>query len=212
MTNERSGVLSIDVDYCRNEQDLRELVNLFTKVLLYCKESKDNGRYSPDISFSQTHADIISCLKGRSELDIYNIDHHHDIYYDPEELMDFDRGVVCENNWVGWLIRSQTLNSYHWVKNSDSELLPPEDMIALQSQNISYGKRAVKIDKDGLVNQDRLVFLYNSPRDANIPLPNLSDVFVCMSPEYLSSKFHFVYFLLIDLAKNIVGDKRINIF
>ena len=33
-----------------------------------------------------------------------------------------------------------------------------------------------------------------------------------MSPEYLKKEFHYLYFLLIDLASNILGRESINIF
>ena len=215
-----SDVLSIDIDYCQSEQDLRAVVDLFTKTLLYFRDLQRGGRDIINFSFSQTHADIVSVLKGYSKLNVYNIDHHHDVYYDPVNLLEIEDGIVEENNWVGWLFRSQLIERYHWIKNAGSELLSKEDMIALQSRfGVSFtdgsnysGKRNANYSKEGLYEPFSAISYYNSIGDVEIKPSRLEEVFVCMSPEYLKKEFHYLYFLLIDLASNILGREAIRIF
>ena len=132
--NDVLDILSIDIDYCQSEQDLREVVCLFTRSLLYFRDLREAGQEIINFSFSQTHADIASVLKGYPKINVYNIDNHHDIYYDPVNLLEIEDGVVEENNWVGWLFRSQLIERYHWIKNSNSELLSKEDVLGLQSR------------------------------------------------------------------------------
>jgi|TARA_B110001454_G_scaffold200652_2_gene206449 hypothetical protein len=213
-------VLSIDIDYCQNEQDLRAIVNLFTKALLYFRDLRNDGQEIINFSFSQTHSDIVSVLKGHSKLNVYNIDHHHDIYYDPRHLLMFENGIVEENNWVGWLFRSQLIEKYHWIKNSDSELPSNKDMLDLQPHSSALmvddcdysGKRSVDYSNDGVYKPRGSIAYYNSIEDADINPSRLGEVFVCMSPEYLKKEFHYLYFLLIDLASNILGEHSIKIF
>jgi len=212
MTNDTEdfNILSIDVDFCKDERSLRDIIRLFTGII--SKQYGSTHKDLPNISFSQTHSDILSCISGRSLVNIYNIDDHHDIYYEPEDMVGFEDGVVCESNWVGWTMRSGLLNEYHWIKNRSSELLPQQDLLSLQSQSLSYGKFNSNVLKDGRVEQERSIYFYNTISDAKLKEKSFAEVFVCMSPEYLSKDFHYLYFLLIDLAEDFLGRDSFKVF
>ena len=93
-------------------------------------------------------------------------------------------------------------------------------MIALQSRfGVSFtdgsnysGKRNANYSKEGLYEPFSAISYYNSIGDVEIKPSRLEEVFVCMSPEYLKKEFHYLYFLLIDLASNILGREAIRIF
>lgn len=61
------------------------------------------------------HHQILDFLPG-GRLSIYNIDHHHDIFYPGWH----DREVLDEGNWVSHV---KNLASYSWFRNLDSENL-----------------------------------------------------------------------------------------
>lgn len=61
------------------------------------------------------HHQILDFLP-EDRLSIYNIDHHHDIFYPGWH----DREVLDEGNWVSHVTN---LSSYSWFRNQDSENL-----------------------------------------------------------------------------------------
>ena len=64
----------------------------------------------------ENHNEILSVLPKDKELNIYNFDHHHDVFYPGwHELEALDEG-----NWVCHLGK-HLVTSFYWLRNDDSE-------------------------------------------------------------------------------------------
>ena len=75
---------------------------------------------APTIVEACHHHEIVPHLRG-DELQMINIDHHHDIFYPGWH----ESGVLDEGNWVYWLAQQKRLKSYLWIRNDDSEDVDP---------------------------------------------------------------------------------------
>ena len=75
------------------------------------------GLHPDDIKVALSHEDIKYLLEGQSNVNVFNIDNHHDIGYrtnNPE---------VCGcGNWAGYYLKNNTISHYTWIKNPYSEV------------------------------------------------------------------------------------------
>lgn len=114
--DENSNHLSIDLDWIRT----REQINFVNDIIFSSLKIKQ-------INFSYQHHAIYNILEKHKNINLYNIDHHHDVYYKEP------RDIVNEGNWVYHLITKKCIKQYHWIKNIDSEIqfdFPPEMMVS----------------------------------------------------------------------------------
>jgi hypothetical protein len=112
---EDNNHLSIDLDWIKTKEQLS-----FVNNLIY------NSLQIEQINFSYQHHGLYSLYKSQKDINLYNIDHHHDVYYkEPKD-------VVHEGNWIYHLITKKHIKEYHWIKNIDSEIQGnfPEEMKA----------------------------------------------------------------------------------
>lgn len=82
-----------------------------------------------DISFGYDHDNILFDIGDKTDLEVVNIDHHHDVLYstvrkpDKETTVDLkaayhdvkDHSNITEGSWVAWLRSQNKLNSYTWI-------------------------------------------------------------------------------------------------
>ena len=72
-----------------------------------------------NIHFIENHEDIVKYCNR--ECSITNIDHHHDIVYNKDEIdirLSEDR-LNC-GNWAKYLFENNKLKYYHWINNNNS--------------------------------------------------------------------------------------------
>ena len=117
-------ILSIDVDWLLpgSRYHLKELNNLFfTK----CETAKE-------IAFGRYHHQILQCpqLLQSNNIILHNIDHHHDLVYEPWQEKGIREGVASHGAWIGNLIYDNKIAEYWWYKNSDSDVIRPESFLA----------------------------------------------------------------------------------
>lgn len=96
--------------------------------------------------WSLDHDDILHFLQLQPEqkVNIYNIDHHHDLGYE-----DSPCSINC-SNWVNALNQSGHLNTYHWIGNNNSQNPSREQIQNLNnyiSSNDIYMLQNIKFDK-----------------------------------------------------------------
>ena len=101
-------ILSIDIDYCLTNKDLEEVFELFCGNLFKAQEDR--------VLVSDHHVDILDLIGEIHEpMTIYNLDFHHDIFYDnrtsPAELRN---SIVDSSNWLGWLFMHRMIKKYVW--------------------------------------------------------------------------------------------------
>ena len=80
-----------------------------------------------DIHFILDHEKILNFLPEDNDIIITNIDHHHDIAYEPPHFYDkvTDSNLTC-GNWVKYIADNKNLVRYHWVNNANSTFVPDE--------------------------------------------------------------------------------------
>ena len=89
-----------------NHKKFTDLVNVF-----------NNFRSNAKVVLITHHHQILDHIPLHEDINLQNIDHHHDIFYpDWHELEKLDEG-----NWVYHLSKTNKLKKYTWFKNSDSE-------------------------------------------------------------------------------------------
>jgi len=104
MNNKQFNILSIDFDWIQSLKHQQEL-------LTYIFKNIDTNK---DIVFSNDHDAIYTLFKhGFDEINLVNIDHHHDYAYN---VLD----KVNEGNWLYHLSKIYKIN-YQWICNNDSE-------------------------------------------------------------------------------------------
>ena len=82
---------------------------------------------SSHLVIAKHHHDILSHLPRNKEFSIFNIDHHHDIFYPGWHSLD----VLDEGNWAHRLA-DYNCQKYTWIRNKDSENLDATVKIAFQ--------------------------------------------------------------------------------
>tara|TARA_B100000212_G_scaffold332245_1_gene300306 strand:- start:188 stop:772 length:585 start_codon:yes stop_codon:yes gene_type:complete len=65
------------------------------------------------------HHEILKYLPNQP-FQIFNFDHHHDIFYDGWH----DKNVLDEGNWVYNLNENENFKKYTWIRNEESEEAP----------------------------------------------------------------------------------------
>ena len=124
------NILTIDLDFLtehlKKDKDdfiIKEpfKINIIAKLL-----SKYNKK---DFIFLKTHGEVAKFITKKSN--IYNFDHHHDIYYQDEAKNEIDKGVllnkeinerILESCWVYYLYYKGLINEYHCFLNDNSDL------------------------------------------------------------------------------------------
>ena len=200
---EMYNVLSIDLDYiaepyiqlyCRicNEASVeKQWDQVFSNPALTGNNfdiNPDNVIYALDtfsrslakcrnVAFGITHDSILFELEDKDNLNIVNIDHHHDIVYGQEMLKDLDYGLVGEGDWIEYLHKKSKIEKYVWIKNENSWL---EDCPTTLNWE-SYLKTEYQYEM----------------------IPDL--IFVCLSPTYIP-KFHWFYFKIFMNLYKVFND------
>jgi len=156
------------------------------------------------VSFAYDHDNILYSIQDFEDVDIINVDHHHDILY--PQL--FDKEVVVKNLrwnyhdvkdncsidegcWIAWLRSKDKLKSYTWVTNQNAI----NDTSDLQIKYFT-----------GLIPKFRAVTRENY----DITDHNFDHVHVCLSPQYMP-KSHWHYFLMFVSAYEAKSGQKVDL-
>jgi len=195
-------ILSIDIDYCLDTHDMVEVFDLFIKALHGIQDKSK-------VVLAQYHADILDMLNGiDGELDIYNIDLHHDIFYEKEaSIAEVSAGIAGSSDWVLWSALNLNLNSYTWVKQPYSEEFS-EEMVELFCEAYYKNRSYDIIDARNVLFTSKLAFTHDSEDFCIKQKPSIfvetrlnkeilsidfDYLFVCLSPEYTPKENYFFY-------------------
>jgi hypothetical protein len=192
-SKEEHKKLNLKID----EKNLIFLYNIFL-------ESLKNPKC--EVSFGYDHDSILYHTLNHSEIELVNIDHHHDILYseycDDDDIDDMNlilsydteyRRVsenkrINEGNWVCKLSSENLIKSYTWIgnKNSFSELRKCE---------VVYFKSIVP--KFKMVKREEF----------KIENYNFDKVFVCLSPQFVPQQYWHYFKILLMLYEKTTGKK-----
>ena len=140
-----------------NPDNVIYALDIFSRSLAKCK----------NVAFGITHDSILFELEDKDNLNIVNIDHHHDIMYPPEHLADLKYDIVYEGDWIEYLHKKSKMEKYVWIRNENSYHLHINCPTTLDWS--TYLKTEYQYEM----------------------VPDL--IFVCLSPAYIP-KFHWFYF------------------
>ena len=161
-------------DFFIYEAVTRALMNLFKKVP------------AKDVHFIKEHHSLIKLVEGMKDIDLINIDHHHDIGYD--RVMPTTKILRPEcGNWVKYLADKGVIKSYVWINNENSDM-PTGGL----SKMYLYDEFSIKdFNVNGIEKIDKLI-ICNSPQW--IP-PNIQGLFmtwVGLAEEYYDTDFKII--------------------
>lgn len=140
--------------------------------------------------FAKEHDMILNFLfddpkKKGFMYDVYNVDHHHDIYYHPRQKEEVDRfDFTCLADWVYYMGKNETIHKYYWAKTPTSIPFPEEEM-----QHLTFPTDFETYSKDPQALFD-IDFDY---------------VFVCKSSEYFPKKFYSFFEAMRQSAEAVKG-------
>ncbi len=111
-----------------------------------------------NVLFAKEHDMILELLCQRQEqafemLNVYNIDHHHDIYYD-HGIYELEHYQLADlSNWVYYLGYNRKLYRYQWLRNEKSARFSDDNLkelcfIADQDSLIKSPEKLLEIDFD----------------------------------------------------------------
>ena len=125
---------------------------------------------SKDISYSNicvafSHEHIGQFLKNDKDLEIINIDHHHDLGYDEDDPYE---KCTCAN-WAYYLFKQGKLDKYIWLNNNNSDIIPPP-----RHEANFFSEFFCDINETSYINR------FGRP----------DKIFICLSPEWVPSQYH----------------------
>ena len=154
-----------------NPDNVIYALNIFSRSLVKCK----------NVAFGITHDSILFELEDKDNLNIVNIDHHHDIMYPHHHLPDLKYDLVYEGDWIEYLHKKSKMEKYVWIRNENSYHLHINCPTSLEWS--TYLKTEYQYEM----------------------IPDL--IFVCLSPAYIP-KFHWFYFkIFMNLYKAFYDDE-----
>lgn len=147
-----------------------------TRYLLYLFK-----RLSPDkVYFISEHQKIVPIIKDDKDIDLINIDHHHDIGYDGTTINTKILIPHC-GNWVKYLTDLNKIKSYFWIH--DNKSLAPQNNL-----NKGYLTESMNI---------RTCNLYS--------LGEIDKLIICNSPQWIPPNIQALFVTWIGIAEEYYG-------
>ena len=127
-----------------------------------------------DVCASFSHEHIGRFLTNENDLEIVNIDHHHDLGYKEDEKFE-----KCHNaNWAYYFFKQGKLKKYIWLNNNNSDMIPPP-----RYENCFSSQLFCEMDESKYIEQ------FGKP----------DKIFLCLSPEWVPSHYAPLFYLLLDI-------------
>lgn len=161
------------------------IYDYLTQYILKCL------RHTNNIYFIKSHEEAVRIIykenqQNSEEINLYNIDHHHDIFYDDDEVILTAANYDC-GNWVKYCMDSNTVSNYYWIHN-DNSTYPSEK---------NYNK---------YVTEDYELSDFN--------LEDLSEktdvLIICFSPEWIPPTYKPLFYTWMNICEELTG-KNFNI-
>lgn len=153
-----------------------------------------------EVTFAYDHDNILYELQDLKNIDLINIDHHHDILYHDSEDDDgisdslekkyqaiCNYSMINEGNWVAWLQSKNKINSYTWVGNENS-------FESLEEETKNYC--------------NSLIPNFNMKTKENFELKDykFDYIFICLSPQYTPKIYWHYFSMFVEAYQQITGN------
>ena len=175
-----NSIRNVDAHIEYDKGSLLFLIRLFSKSIA--------GLDPRNIFFCEEHDMILEFLTGDAGksgevFDLYNVDHHHDVYFNDRQKEEVERfDFACLANWVYYLGDNEKLAKYHWVRNAASSNFNEED-----KKDLLFPFEEILEGRDRLFD---IEFDY---------------VCVCKSNDYFPEKYHQFFYMLKEIAEGLKG-------
>lgn len=175
-------------DYIKEYKILENLkANLYiyeylTRFLIQTIKTIESNK----IFFIESH-ETITKLIDESSFNLYNIDHHHDIYYDDKNITLPLLDCTC-GNWIKFLMDAKKIKKYTWIKNSNSD--EPDGDVAKyykHEQKILQETNLTKIAED-----IDILIICRSPEWVPEYYFPLFDAWIAICEEYYGEPFKII--------------------
>ena len=134
------------------------------------------------VFFITNHDTIINYIE-KGIVNLYNIDHHHDIFYGEDEEINLPLLTPSCGNWVKYLFDNKKIKQYTWIKNSNS-IEPTNNITKVYKHTTNLLK---------LVNLNELA-------------ENTDMLFICASPEWVPTNFMPLFDSWIAICEEYYGE------
>lgn len=138
-----------------------------------------NKKKGKPIYYIDEHQQIVDKLKkdkdyDESIYDLYNIDFHHDIWYNTEDLIDIQENDKYHCGcWIGYLYLKKKLSNITWLK------APNSDGLEIKAYGGNLDIKTLRIREfDKLYDID------------------FDEVYLCLSPQWVPQKYKIFYDLI----------------
>ena len=99
-------------DFHIDSANLLYSLDVFSKAISKCS----------NVAFGSDHENILYLLEDEKNIELVNIDQHHDIAYGENQIIDIEKyGIPTESCWVWYLLSRNKLSSYDWVCSDTSQ-------------------------------------------------------------------------------------------
>lgn len=88
-----------------------------------------------NIHFINSHENIANYIQNNEEYSIVNIDHDHDICYNPKDVENKCEELTC-TNWLKWLKENKQIKRYLWIHNKNSTM-PADNVKSIMNSEIA---------------------------------------------------------------------------
>ena len=157
------GGLRADLDH------YQKIANLLLKVGADIKYT--------NVCASLSHEHIGKFLMNDNDLEIVNIDHHHDLGYIEDDT--FEK-CNCAN-WAYYLFKQGKLKRYIWLNNVNSDIMPPH-----RHEDCFSSQHFCDIEVSDYIQQ------FGKP----------DKIFLCLSSPWVPSQYFPLFYLLLDILNH----------
>lgn len=140
-----------------------------------------------NVYFIESHETITNFLNENS-VDLWNIDHHHDIFYEDEEDVTLPLLTCTCGNWVKYLFDRKKVRKYTWIGNDNS--IKPDDEV--EKHYPHEEKRLKETNLNKLTEQVDILFICRSPEWVPEYYFPLFDAWIAICEEYYNETFHII--------------------
>lgn len=147
----------------------------YAKIFLYLMNNIQHLN-PEDIRVAYNHEDIKYILSECKNAHVFNIDHHHDLGYPIPDGVE-EKDICTCANWGDYFLRHGTITHFTWLKNTNSDI-------------------PIRYDGD-----ERITFINFNEFELN-DLPKIDKLFICLSPEWVSSNYFPLFYLMLDYINN----------
>ena len=138
------------------------------------------------VYFIESHETVAKYI-DQTFCNLWNIDHHHDITYNEENIALPLINCNC-GDWVKFLMDSKKVKQYVWIGNSNS--VEPDESV---QNHYQYEQKVLEeFNLDKLAQQTDMLFICKSSDWLPEHYAPLFDAWIAICEEYYEESFHII--------------------